>query len=106
MRHLGARDKGKARGLRQAEQLLEPAASHLFDHGLGRTAGMDRRVLVPGRHQPVRRKRRRQGAADHPAEEAAAARAKNATGRIAHEIVDHLCRVGAVLRQRLGKASA
>src|SRR5262249_60775375 len=53
MGHLGARDEGEARSLRQAEQFFEPSSSHLFDDGFGGSAGLDGWVLIPKRCQPV-----------------------------------------------------
>ena len=88
VRHLAAGDEGERGRLRQAEHLLGPFAAHLLDHRLGRRGDVGGGVLVPGRGQPVGRQRDRQRAADHPAEEAAAARAHQAALGVAHQLVD------------------
>jgi hypothetical protein len=71
MGQLGAGDEGKARGLWQAKQLFEPASGHLFNNGLGGSARMDGRVLIPNGCQPVGGKCRRERSSDDPSEKAA-----------------------------------
>src|SRR5208282_5634649 len=47
VRHLRARDKGKAGFGRKADELLKPAAGDLFHDSSRRTAGIESRILVP-----------------------------------------------------------
>ena len=71
VRHLAARHEREARGPGQAQQLEQPAAAHLLDDRRGRRHRVHAGVLVPGGREPVGGERRRDGAADHPAEEPA-----------------------------------
>jgi len=59
---------------------------------------MDGRILIPSRHQPVGRERRRQRSTDHPSEKAAARAADDPALDITHQVIDHLGRIGAGLR--------
>ncbi len=90
VRHLAAGDQGEAGAGRQPEHLLQPAAGHLLGDRRRRRAGVERAVLVPRRGQPVGRESRRQGAADHPAEETPAGRAEQAALDVAHQLGHHL----------------
>src|SRR5262249_58591583 len=101
MGHLGARDEGEARSLRQAEQFFEPSSSHLFEAGFGGSAGMDGCVLIPNRCQPVGCERRRQRSSNDPAKKAAACTADYSAFAITHQIIDHLRGIGTDLRQWL-----
>ncbi len=72
MSHLAAGHKGRRDAVGQAQQLGQPGARHLLHDCCARAGGVEARVLVPGRRQPVRRDRDRQATADHETEVAAA----------------------------------
>jgi hypothetical protein len=88
--HLGTGDQGEARRRWQPQQLFEPHPADLLQHGLRRTGRHRRRVLVPGRRQPIGGKRGRRGAAHHPAEETTSGAPHNPSRTPGHELVDDL----------------
>jgi hypothetical protein len=99
VRHLGTGNESKACGPGQSEQLLEPFAGHFLDDRFSGSAGVNGRILIPRRRQPVGGKRGGQGATDDPAKETAARAADNPSLSIANQIIDDLYRVHAILRQ-------
>ena len=68
--HLAAGGDGERRGLRQAEELGQPAADDLLGHRGGGRGDVEDRVLIPGRGHPVGRQGRGQRAPEDEAEEA------------------------------------
>ena len=102
--HLAAGDEREGRWRRQAEHVLEPGAADLLDHGGRRATGIQPRVLVPCRREPVGGERRGKAGTDHPAVEAAPRAAQEAAGRIARQLVDDGDRVDALVRQRAREA--
>ena len=68
VRHRRARDKSRARGRGQAQQIEQPGTRDIFDDGSGRTGDVEARVLVPHARQPVGGKGSRDAAADHEPE--------------------------------------
>src|SRR5450631_183174 len=99
MRHLRPRNKGKGCGSGEAKQLQQPRATYLFDYGLRRRCAGRRRILVPGGSQPIRCQGRWQYATDDPAKETPARGSMQTAVYIAHQPVNNLNRVRAVLRQ-------
>ena len=83
-------DERETRRLRQAENVFQPLADNLFDDGFGRPTGVNRRILVPCRCQPIRRHCRGKRAANDPAKEAAAGAVDDPALDVANEIVDDL----------------
>jgi hypothetical protein len=55
VRHLRPGDKRETRRSRQAENIFQPLAGHLFDDRFGWAAGVNCRILVPCGCQPVGR---------------------------------------------------
>ena len=85
---------------REAEELDHPSSADILgDTGRGR-GGVDRRVLIPGRCQPVRRQRRRHAAADHEAEVAGAGRCDEAAIHAPCELLDDRLGIFARVGQR------
>jgi hypothetical protein len=103
MRHLTAGDEGEARMPWKVEQILQPGAGHFLRDGGGRRARVERRILIPDGCKPIRRDRRRQRAAEHPAEKSTASRTEKSRRGIADEFVKNLVRRNPALGQRLSK---
>src|SRR5690348_9488858 len=100
MGHLRAGDEGEARVDRKAEQLLQVLATDFLDDAGGRTAGVDRGVLIPSRGEPVGGEPDRERATDHPTEKAPARTPYEPTFDVGHEIVDDTRGIAAVVRER------
>src|SRR6266478_5571610 len=97
VRHLRPSDYCKAGGCWQVKQLLQPTATYLFNHPFRGTAGMYRRILIPCRREPVRRKRGGHRPANDPAEEATACASQHAAGNIGDEFINYLNRVNTIV---------
>src|SRR5207249_10088098 len=82
------------------EQLLQPVADDLLDDGGRRPARVQPCVLVPGGGQPVRRERRRDGAADDESEVSAARDPDDPELARSCELLDYRYGIGGILRQR------
>ena len=84
----------------QAEQLDQPRAGDLLDHGGRRAADVEAGVLVPGGRKPVGSERGRHRPADHEPEVAPARLGDEAgLGRV-RELLEDDARVGRPLGQR------
>jgi hypothetical protein len=103
MSHLRAGQKGEARRRRESQEAREPLSGDLLDHGLRRCSGIARRVLVPGRGEPIRRKRRRQCSTHDPSEKAARGVTHESAIDITHQLVNDLCRLDPLLRQSMAE---
>src|SRR3546814_5091176 len=60
MRHLASGGEGEGRGSGQVEHVLDPGARHLLHDGRGRSASMERGIVIPGGGEPIGGQRRRQ----------------------------------------------
>ncbi len=98
--HLAAGGEREGRVVRDAEELLQPAAHDLLDDRGGRAACVQAGVLVPGRGEPVGGESRRHGAADDEAEVAAARNRDDAGSGRFGELLDDCHRIGRSVRQR------
>ena len=100
VRHRRAGDEPNVSACWQPQHVEQPATRRLLSGGRGRRRVTHAGVLVPGTDQPVGRQRRRQRAADHPAEESAARHRHQAGLGERGEQVDDLRGVGRAIRQR------
>ena len=100
MRHLAARDECERRVCGDPEQLLQPVADDLLDDGGRRPARVQPCVLVPGGGQPVRRERRRDGAADDESEVSAARDPDDPELARSCELLDYRYGIGGILGKR------
>ncbi len=85
---------------RQTEKLDDPLADDLLDHGRGRPADVQPRVLVPRGRQPVRGDGRGQPAADHEPEVAAARDRDEAGVRVRGQLLHDPGRIGGLVGER------
>src|SRR6516162_685511 len=90
VRHLRTGNECKACRPGQSEQVLEPFAGHFLDDRFGGSAGVNGRILIPRRRQPVGCKRSGQGAADDPAKKTPAGAADNPSLSVANQLIDDL----------------
>jgi hypothetical protein len=106
VRHLAAGHEADARVRREPEQVEDPGADDLLDHGRGGRQDVQPRVLIPGARQPVGTDRRRQRATHDEAEVARPGRADDARIRGLREPLEHVGGVLAELWQLASQASA
>ena len=106
VRHLAARDEAEGGVPRETEQLEQPVARDLLDDRRGRAADVQAGVLVPGRGQPVRGERGRDGAADHETEVASRRLGDDAGVGGGRQLRDHRARIGRLRRERRGERLA
>ncbi len=106
VRELAARDERERRRPGDAEQVLEPLARNLLDHGGRRTADDEACVLVPRRREPVGRERGRQRSSDHEPEVAPARNGDDASLRGIREGFDDLCWITRAVGQRPPESGA
>jgi hypothetical protein len=100
VRELAAGHESGRDALGQAEQVAQPVDRHLLrDRGRG-TGGVEPRVLIPDRREPVRCGGGGNAAADHEAEEAPARHADDAGIRGGGELGDDLLRIERPLGER------
>src|SRR5689334_3712362 len=89
VRHLRTGHEREARARGQAEEVLEVAPGHFFDHAGSRAARVNPGILVPGRREPIGRESGWEAAANHPGEESPARVADQSTLDVLREVVDH-----------------
>lgn len=100
MRELTAGREGEGGFARQIQQFLDPCAGYVLDDRGGRAAGVERRILVPCRDQPIRGQCGLHAAADDPGEKAAASAAVHSVAGMTRQPFDDFFRSGSELRQR------
>ncbi len=98
-------EAGRAAG-REVEQVEDPLPRDLLDHRRSGRGGVQARVLVPRRREPVGGERRGQRAPDDEAEVARARTGREAGVRAGGERLDDVGRVLAGLRQRAAERGA
>lgn len=99
VRHL-APSRERKRGVAwQVEPVLNPCSRDLFHDARGRSASVERGVVVPGGGEPVSGERGRQRTANYPREEPPADRAQMPAFRCSHQLVDHAFSGNATLDQ-------
>ena len=103
VRHLPTRHEPDGSFEGKAEHVDQPPGSDVFDGSRPRRWPSETGVLIPRRHQPVRRQRGRQRAPDHKPEETASRHRHECVGDAAREFGDNAFRRHTLSRKRVSE---